>query len=87
MLAKVGSVLEQDEDITDDYLDSNLCHNVKWWSKRVHRIIFPPSVLYWRVRAVLVFYGDKRDAVTGKHLFNDRAWLKSKKCVQVNFNR
>ena len=33
-----------------------------------------PSVLYWRVRAVFELYGKMEDSVTGKPLFNAKAW-------------
>ena len=35
-----------------------------------------PRVLYLRVS--VFFYSDKKDALTVKHLFNDRAWEKAK---------
>jgi len=41
------------------------------------RIVPPPSVLYWRVRAVFAFFGPMICPNTGKPLFNDRAWGKA----------
>ena len=39
----------------------------------VDRVVPPPSVLYWRVRAVYVLYGNMIDSVTKKPLFNEAA--------------
>jgi hypothetical protein len=41
------------------------------------RIVLPPSVLYWRVRAVFAFYGPMECPHTNKPLFNTRAWKKA----------
>ena len=43
----------------------------------VDRVVPPPSVLYWRVRAVYVLYGRMIDSKTGKKLFNDKVWTKA----------
>lgn len=37
----------------------------------------PPSILYWRVRAVFAFFGSQVCPETGKPLFNDEAWKKA----------
>ena len=40
------------------------------------RVVPPPSILYWRLRAVFAFYGTKVCPHTSKPLFNDLAWAK-----------
>jgi len=46
-------------------------------SRFVSRHVPPPSMLYWRVRAVYVLYGNMIDSKTKKPLFNARAWRKA----------
>ena len=57
-------------------------YNIKWLLARVHRSTLPPSSLHWGVRAVFVFYGDKKDALTGKPLFNDSSCIKAKNMLK-----
>ena len=43
----------------------------------VERIVPPPRILYWRVRAVFALYGGMKDSKTKAPLFNERAWKKA----------
>jgi hypothetical protein len=64
-------------------VDENEIEKMKYYNSRlfvncVEREVPPPSILFWRVRAVFTLYGPMKDSKTGKPLFNDDAWVKAK---------
>ena len=61
----------------DKDIEAEMYFNSKFFRACVPRRMLPPKQLYWRVRAVFVTYGGKRDAKSNKPLFNDRAWTKA----------
>ena len=80
-LLQVKNKKKQKHNLTDEEIDADMYFKVRWWQERVFRKILPPSMLYWRVRAVLAFYGNKVDKDTSKPLFNERAWKKASKIL------
>jgi hypothetical protein len=67
---KKGGMSEEEIE-TAKYFRPTLFHDC------VERIVPPPKVLYWRVRAVFTLYGKMRDSKTNAPLFNDRAWKRA----------
>lgn len=67
---KVKEVLRTKADTT---WEQKLAYDFDYIAQRVRRFAPPPSVLYNRLSAVFEFFKDKRDAKTGKVLFNDKA--------------
>merc|ERR1719223_2289639 len=63
--------------LTDDDIESMRYYNAKLFTRCVDREVPPPSILYWRVRAVFALYGPMIDSKTKKPLFNARAWTKA----------
>jgi len=63
---------------TDEEIDSELYYNSKLFRGCVARRVPPPSILYWRVRAVFALYGNIVDSDSKKPLFNSRAWAKAR---------
>ena len=63
---------------TDEEIDSELYYNSKLFRGCVARRVAPPSILYWRVRAVFALYGNMVDSDSKKALFNKRAWVKAR---------
>ena len=82
MHAKVKNLKMKSYGMRESQIEMYLHHNVSWWSARVHRSILPPRLLYWRVRSVIAFHGDKKDALTNKPLFNNRAWMKAQNILK-----
>ena len=70
--------LTEKEGMNENEIEMHMHYNIKWWSTCAHRSMLPPSLLHWRVRVVFVFYGDKKEVLTVKPLFNYGAWIKSK---------
>ncbi len=51
----------------------------KFFLHRVERSVPPPDILYWRVRAVFVTFGNRKDAKTDSPLFrNKKMWNRAK---------
>ena len=63
--------------ISEDEIKDARCYSPAVFRNCVDRVVPPPSVLYWRVRAVYVLYGNMIDSVTKKPLFNEAAWNKA----------
>ena len=82
MLQKVKDKKKKIHNLSDDDIDSDMHFNADWWRERVFRKILPPSLLYWRVRSVYMFYGDKVDTSSKKMLFNKLAWNKANNVLQ-----
>jgi len=59
-------------------IEARLYFNVAFFRQRVHRMILPPSKLYWRLRAVYETYGPMEDPKTKAPLFNEAAWKKAR---------
>ena len=59
MHTTVKNSLMNNEGMSESEIEMHLHHNLTWWSARIHRSILPPSLLHWRVRAIIVFYRDK----------------------------
>ena len=63
--------------MTNDDIESKRYYNSRMFNKCVPRTCPPPSILYWRVRAVFAMYGNIVDSKTNKPLFNKQAWNKA----------
>ena len=49
---KVAKAALRGDGLSDEEIESKLYFDLAWFRKRVPRVVPPPSVLYWRVRAV-----------------------------------
>ena len=65
------------DDMSKDDIDSLWYYNRQIFISCVEREVPPPSILYWRVRAVFALYGNIVDSKTNKPLFNAAAWAKA----------
>jgi hypothetical protein len=63
--------------MTDEEIQSQKYHNAALFRGCIERTVPPPSILYWRVRAVYALYGNMIDSKTGKPLFNAKAWKRA----------
>ena len=63
--------------MTDDEIKSARYYSPYLYRDCVDRVVPPPSVLYWRVRAVYVLYGNMIDSKTKQPLFNATSWKKA----------
>ena len=72
----------KDSGMTEKEIDAELYFNCELFKGCVPRRVPPPSVLYWRVRAVFVTYGQMIDSETGRPLFNAQAWKKAKNVLK-----
>ena len=63
--------------MTKDQIESMKYYNSRFFNDCIDREVPPPSILYWRVRAVFALYGPMKDSKTNKPLFNDEAWKKA----------
>ena len=82
VLENAKKALRRQEKMSDDDISTMMYYNPAYFKKAVPRRVLPPSMLYWRVRAVYATYGPVRDATTGKPLFNDAAWKKAKRVLE-----
>ena len=64
-------------ELPDDKFENDYYYRPDEIKKCVDRRVLPPSLLYWRVRAVFVSFGTKIDSSTKKPLFNKTAWGKA----------
>ena len=62
-----------DSGVTEEYSDMKY-HNSRIFIGGIEFKVPPPTVLYLRVWAVFQLYGQIKDSVTGKPLFNAKAW-------------
>ena len=73
--SEVDEVINRTIDSGVTEKDSDMKHNnSRIFISGIEFKVPPPSVLYLRVRAVFQLYGQMKDSVTGKPLFNARAW-------------
>ena len=77
------TMAELERHMRNDGLDNEQIESKKYYNSRlfldcVPRKVPPPSILYWRVRAVFALYGNVVDSKTNKPLFNAEAWKKAK---------
>lgn len=77
LLARVRSQVKEQDNKTDKELDEDMYFNAAFWKQCVNRRVLPPRLLYWRVRAVFVAYGNIIDPKSGLPLFNAAAWKKA----------
>jgi hypothetical protein len=75
-LASVKNTL-LDNGWTEEEFESTLFYKPSFFRRRVQRVALPPHLLYYRVRAVFVTFGDKLDSKSGRPLFNDDSWRKA----------
>ncbi|KAG7353452.1 hypothetical protein IV203_002807 [Nitzschia inconspicua] len=66
-----------DKGWSEEEFQSTLFYKPSFFRKRVQRVALPSNLLYYRVRAVFVTFGMKKDSKTGLPLFNDEAWKKA----------
>lgn len=64
--------------LSEEDIDAELFYNPSLFKGSVDRHVPPPSILYWRVRAVFVTFGNMVDESTGRPLFNAAAWKRAK---------
>ncbi len=68
----------REEGMSQDEIDNKMMFSPTLFTGCVPRYIPPASLLYFRVRAVYVLFGDMRDRKTNKPLFNKKAWNSAK---------
>jgi hypothetical protein len=68
----------KDSGVTDGEIERMKYFNSQIFISCVERQVPPPSILYWRVRAVFALYGSMIDGKTNKPLFTAKAWAKAK---------
>lgn len=64
--------------LSDEQVDAQMYYNARFFRECVERVVPPPNILYYRLRAVFVLFGNKVDSKTKQPLFNDTAWKKAK---------
>jgi len=72
----------RDSGMIDDEIKKQKYFNTQLFKDCVDRKVPESTILYWRVRAVYVAYGDVVDSETKKPLFNKRAWSKAKNVLK-----
>ncbi len=75
-LKEVKSILLQGG-WTEEEFESMLYYKPSFFRERVKRVALPPRQMYYRVRAVFVSFGYRKDSRTQQPLFNERAWRKA----------
>jgi hypothetical protein len=75
-LAEVKGVLRK-SGMKDEEIEAKMYYDADFFVECVFRAVLPPRLLYWRIRSVFAVWGTKVDGVTGKPLFNKRAWKKA----------
>ena len=75
-LEKVKDALRR-HGVSDKDIEAKMYYDIDFFLECCPRVVLPPSILYWRVRAVFSLYGNKIDSVSRKPLFNKRAWKKA----------
>jgi hypothetical protein len=85
LLEEVREAMKQDG-LTDDDVDKQLYFNSKLFKACVDRRVLPSSLLYWRLRAVFMIFGNLKDTRTNQPLFNATAWKKAtRSCCWAHF--
>ena len=64
--------------LSKDEIESMKYYNSRLFIECIDRKVPPPSILYWRIRAVYALYGNMKDGKSNKPLFNTQAWVKAK---------
>ena len=64
----------REDGMTQDEIDKKMTFSPTMFTDCVPRYIPPASLLYFRVRAVYVLFGNMQDSKTKKPLFNSKAW-------------
>ena len=59
------------------FFERKMYFEPEYFRKRVPRAVPPPSMHYWRVRAVFELFGNTIDPETKRPLFNAAAWKKA----------
>jgi hypothetical protein len=62
---------------TEEEFESMLYYKPSFFRERFKRVALPPRQMYYRVRAVSVSFGYRKDSRTKQPLFNERAWRKA----------
>lgn len=63
--------------MTDKEIRALKYHHAALFRACIERTVPPPSILYWRVRAVYALYGNMIDSKTEQPLFNAKAWKRA----------
>ena len=90
LLAEVRKKMkEKTPGLTDDEIDKIFYFKQEWLCSIVPRTVPPPSILYWRVRAVFASFGHLKSS-KGIPLFNDESWKNAnnvlKEVLKGNFS-
>ena len=56
----------RDDGYTDEDIEYKMYYKPAFFLQCIDRHIPPPSILYWRVRAVFVFFGNRVDSKSKK---------------------
>jgi hypothetical protein len=61
----------------DDLIESTMFYKPEFFNQRVEQVALPPRQLYYRVRAVMVCFGNQVDSKTKRRLFTPETWKKA----------
>ena len=64
--------------LSNTQIETMMYYNSSIFKSYIDRRVPPPFKLYWRARAVFAMFGHRKDAKSGKLLFNANAWTKVK---------
>ncbi|KAL3791184.1 LOW QUALITY PROTEIN: hypothetical protein ACHAWO_013615 [Cyclotella atomus] len=67
----------REQGMSDNEIQAQKYFNSRLFRECIDRVVPPPQILYWRVRAVYALYGPMIDSKTKKPLFTPRAWKKA----------
>ncbi len=76
-LSDVKATLREERGVNYAAIEAMLYYDVDNFCLRVPRIVLPPCLLYWQVRAVYEMYGPMLYSKTKVPLFNKAAWKKA----------
>lgn len=82
-LKKLKVVMIEIDGLSEEEIERMMYYNVRFFQKCIERRILPPAILYYRVRAVFIVYGDVVDSTTGRPLFNDKAWKRANNVLKL----
>ena len=74
--------LKEEEGMSDKEIDAMKYFRPHVFDECIERIAPAPKIMYYRVRAVFVLFGNMRDSKTKKPLFNDSAWTKANQVLK-----
>ena len=80
-LTEVIAALMDKDGVSQKEVEDMLYYDPTFFLKCVPRIVPPPSILYFRIRAVFEVFGPQVDSKTKKTLFNDNAYTKAKEVL------